>query len=548
MRKIIEEIDTILSKERGTIRKEHGGRIKICLIYPNVYKIGISNLGFQTVYRLFNEKKDVVCERSFLPPPEIINNYKTFPILSIESKTPLREFDILAFSLCFENDLPNVLEILNLAKIPSLTVERENEHPLVIAGGILCSSNPEPFADIFDLILIGEAEELIDNFLETYKAVLKGAELKDLKRALKREIMRVDGFYVPEAYGEIYDDSGNLVGRKSLWSNAPVKVKRVYCKDFPKKFSFSKIITEDSVFTQMFLVEAMRGCPFSCRFCLVGHVCKPARKASFEILKGKIEEIRACYDCSIGIIAPSPSAYPEIKDFLKLKDVEISSTSLRADKLTIEILQYLRNRKTLTLAPEAGSERLRKVLKKNISEEDLLFISEKLSEIGTENLKLYFMIGLPFEKDEDIDSIVELISKIRKKFHRKITASVSIFVPKPFTPFQWHKMEYQEIVKERLRKLKKDTVKVKGFKLLHEIPKYSYMQGFLSRADRRGIDVIRRVSLGENFNKIFDEVKDKVYSLRSFTDYLPWDFIEHEGLTKEYLWQEYKKAESEAKR
>lgn len=548
MRKIIEEIDLILNKERGSIRKEHGGRIRICLIYPNVYKIGIGNLGFQTVYRLFNERKDVVCERSFLPSFEILSHYKNFPLLSIESKTPLIEFDILAFSLCFENDLPNVLKILKLSKIPILAVDRESEHPLIIAGGILCYSNPEPFADIFDIILIGEAEELVNNFIDTYKKVIHGCESLDWKKVLKRELIGINGFYVPEAYEEIYDKMGNLVGRKSLWNEAPEKVRRVYCKDFSKKFSFSQILTEDSVFPQMFLVEAMRGCPFSCRFCLVGHVYNPPRKASFEILKDRIEHIRNCYNCNVGIIAPSPSAYTEIKDLLKIQNVEISSTSFRADSHTIEILQYLRNRKTLTLAPEAGSERLRNVLKKKISEEDLLLISEKVSEIGIENLKLYFMIGLPFEEDEDIDAIVNLLVKIRKKFQRKITASVSIFVPKPFTPFQWHGMEDEGIVKERLRKLKKDTTKIKGFRLLHEVPKYSYMQGFLAKANRRGIEVIKRISEGENFNRIFDEVRETVCSIRDFKDFLPWDFIEHEGLTREYLWQEYKRAESEAKK
>ncbi len=177
-------------------------------------------------------------------------------------------------------------------------------------------------------------------------------------------------------------------------------------------------------------------------------------------------------------------------------------------------------------------------------EEDLLLIAEKLGEKGLENLKLYFMIGLPFERDEDIEQIIRLINKIRTRFQRKITASISIFVPKPHTPFQWHRMDDYETVKDKLKKLKKDTIKIKGFNLLHEVPKYSYMQGFFARANRTALPIIKRVAEGENFNRILEEVRFQLYSIRDFNDVLPWDFIAHEGLTKEHLWEEYKKAES----
>lgn len=546
MRKIVEKINLLLNKEKGTIRKEHGGRIKICLLYPNLYKIGISNLGFQTVYRLFNDIKDVVCERCFLPSEEELTHYKEFSLISFESKTPLYEFDILAFSLCFENDYPNVLKILDLAKIPILSRERKSNHPLLIAGGVICFSNPEPISDIFDVIFIGEAEELIDNFLKVYREIKENSYEQDFKYNLKLKLIKLEGFYVPEAYEDIYETSSKINGRRKLLKEAPDKIKRVYCKDFGDNFSFSQLITKESIFPNMFLVETMRGCPFRCRFCLVGHVFNPVRKASIENLNIKLKAICNSDSYTIGLIAPSLSAYGEIKDLLKNENIELSFTSLRVDKPTLEIIKYISKRKTLTLAPEAGSEKLRRVIKKGISEEDLLLVSEKLSETGLENLKLYFMIGLPFERDEDIDQIVKLISKIRGKFHRKITVSISIFVPKSFTPFQWHRMEDYEIVKERLRKLKKDTFKIKGFKLLHEVPKYSYMQGFLSRADRKALSFIKRLSRGENFGRIFDEVKGQIYSIKNFSDYLPWDFIEHEGLTKQHLWHEYKKAQSEA--
>jgi len=545
MRKIVDKINSIINQERGIIKKEHGGKIKICLIYPDLYQIGISNLGFQTVYRLLNERKDVVCERAFLPSNEELRDYENYPLISYETKTYLYEFDILAFSLCFENDYPNIIKILELATIPFLSSEREIYHPLVIAGGVLCFSNPEPVAEIFDIIFVGEAEELIDNFIGIYKRVKEHSYEQDFKNNLKREIIKLKGFYVPEAYKEIYRN-GKTQGREILWKDAPDKINRVYCENFSEGFSYSQITTSESVFPEMFLLETMRGCPFSCRFCLVGHVYKPVRKASLNKIIEKIDKIKKEGHSSVGIIAPSLTAYTELTELFKIPDVELSFTSLRADKFTMEILDALATRKTLTLAPEAGSERLRRVIKKGICENDILNISKRLSETKLENLKLYFMIGLPFEKDEDIDEIVNLINKIRNIFPRKLTASISVFVPKPFTPFQWHKMEEYEKVTERLKKLKKDTAKIKGFKLVHEVPKYSYMQGYFARGNRKVLKNIERISKGSNFSKIFEEVKDFVYEIKSFDDYLPWDFIEHEGLSKENLWQEYEKAKNEA--
>ncbi len=543
MRKIVEKINALLKKEKGTIFKEHGGRIKICLVYPDLYHVGTANLGFQTVYRIFNLKKDVVCERAFFPYPDEIEEYeKGFPLISFESKKPLYEFDIIAFSLCFENDYPNILRILQLSGIPFYSYEREFYHPLVVAGGVLCFSNPEPVADIFDLFFIGEAEELIDNFIEVYKTVKTHSYEKDFKDNFKRKILKFEGFYVPEAYSELRDSTGKLAGRQIIWGNAREKIKRVYFRNFFERFSYSQILTSETVFSNMFLIETMRGCPFSCRFCLVGHVYQPVRKASLEILKKKISEAKGFESLLIGIIAPSLTAYSELKELIKIPNIELSFTSLRADKTTLEVLNYLAVRKSLTLAPEAGSERLRRVIKKKITEEDVLLICRKLSETELENLKLYFMIGLPFETDSDIDEIIKLIKKIRNVFHRRLTVSISVFVPKPFTPFQWHGMEDYLLVNERLKKLKRESLRIKGLKLVHEMPKYSYMQGYFARGDRKALKIIERIFKGENFAKIFDEVKSSLYEIRAYEDYLPWEFIEHEGLSKEALWKEYEKA------
>ncbi len=542
MRKIIEKVNSLLKKEKGTIRKDPGGKIKVCLLYPNIYRIGIGNLGFQTVYRLFNERKDVVCERSFLPSEEDLKEYENKELFSYESKIPLYEFDIIAFSLSFENDYPNIIKILQLSKIPTLRAERKSFHPLVIAGGVACFSNPEPFSEIFDVIFIGESEALIHVFLDKYVSIKNSSYEKDFKDNLKRELIKLEGFYIPEAYEELTDSTGKIYERKILWSNAPTKVKKVYCKDFHEKFSFSQIITDASIFSNMYLVETMRGCPFRCRFCLIGYVYNPVRKASIEKLKIKLKDFDDSQKKTIGLIAPSISVYEEIGDLIKKENIELSFTSLRADELTMRIIDNFPKRRTITLAPEAGSERLRRVLKKGISEEGFLRIVEKIEKKGIENLKLYFMIGLPLEREEDIDEIVKFIKKLRTIFSRKIIASISIFVPKPHTPFQWHRMDDFDVVREKLKKLKRDSLKIKGVNLLHEVPKYAYMEGYFSRGNRSAFSVIKRVSDGENFGKILEEVESQLYSQRNYQDILPWDFIEHEGITKELLWKEYKKA------
>lgn len=543
MKKIVERINELIKKERGTIRKDHGGKVRICLIYPNIYSVGIANLGFQSVYRLFNLRKDVVCERAFLPEQELLPEYeKGYPLISFESKLPLYQFDILAFSLCFENDLANVIKILRLSRLNPKVRDREPEDPLIVAGGILCFTNPEPFAEIFDCLFVGEAEELISPFIEKYKEVQKEVSPFEFKEVLKKELTKLRGFYIPEAYSEIYDQRGKLIGRTKEWKEAPDKVEKVSAQDLSNQFNYSQIVTSESAFPNMFLVETMRGCPFNCRFCLVGKVYRPLRKVPIESIRDAIKEAKKHEFSMAGLIAPSISANKELKELLQSPDIELSFTSLRADKFTIDMVDLLVKRRTLTLAPEAGTERLRRVIGKGVSEEDILKISKILSDKGLENLKLYFMIGLPFEHDDDIDGIIELLRKIRAQFARKLTASISIFVPKPFTPFQWHRMEDYETVKEKLKKLKKDTLKIKGFKLLHEVPKYSYLQGYLSRADRRGLSIIERISSGENVQNAIAEVIDEIYFVKDFNDYLPWDFIVHEGIDKESLWREYEKA------
>lgn len=545
MRKTLDLINQILKNERGTIRKEHGGKLRICLIYPNTYRVGIANLGFQSVYRLFNQRKDVVCERAFAPDEGLIPEFeKGHPLVSLESRLPINQFDVLAFSLAFENDLPNLIKILKLSRIRILAKERGFRDPFLIAGGALCFANPEPFAEIFDCIFVGEAEELIDPFVDCYLRTKRESQSSEFKEILKRELIKLPGLYIPDAYRQITDSEGRYIGKEPLWHEAPKVIKKVSSNNLKERFNFSQIVTPLSAFPEMFLIETMRGCPFNCRFCLVGKIYRPVRKVPLENLRHAIEEARKYEPKVVGLIAPSLSAHRELVELLESPEIELSFTSLRADRLTLSMIDHLSRRKTVTLAPEAGTERLRRIIGKEISEENILEVVRALNDRGVERVKLYFMIGLPFETEEDIEGIVKLLRLIREVFHRKLTVSVSIFVPKPFTPFQWHSMERLEIVKEKLKKLNKDTLKLKGINLVHEVPKYSYLQGYLSRADRRALNLLERLSSGVSVQNIIESQFEELYTPKSFEQNLPWDFIVHDGLSKEILWKDYENAKS----
>lgn len=532
--RIRERIDFLLSKERGTFYKEPGGRINICLIYPNTYHIGMSNLGFQGIYTLLNRRADVVCERAFLPDEEDMDEFirTGSEIVSMESKRPLNRFDILAFSVSFENDYPNIPLILRLAKIPVLALERRyGRHPLLIMGGICAFFNPEPIAEVFDICFIGEAEEMLEEFIDLYKR--SGSREEVLRGSLS-----IEGLYVPEFY-EVEYSNGFILKRRPL-KGAPEMIKKRFVKDLSRYPLGPSIITPETEFSLMYLIEVMRGCPWSCRFCVTGYVYKPVRKKDKDLI---IEEVRSVDADRFGLIGPSLSDYPYIKDVLSFENVEFSITSLRASKKSAEIVRLLRGSKSVSIAPEAGTERLRRVIDKRITEEDIIETSRLILSEGVENLRLYFMIGLPTETEEDIEGIVNLVRKIRGlSSGGNIVLTVSTFVPKPFTPFQWHPMERPETVKERLKVIKKGLMHLKGVKVFHDVPKYAYMQGLFARGDRRIIRVIEGVSNGKDWKKVCLEtgidIDYYIFRKRDLAETLPWDFIDC-GVRKERLWKEY---------
>jgi radical SAM superfamily enzyme YgiQ (UPF0313 family) len=537
--KLKEKTDRLLSKEKGTIYKDPGGRISIALVYPNTYHVGMSNLGFQGVYGLLNRMKDVVCERAFLPDHEDREEYARTQteLFSMESKKPLNRFDIIAFSVSFENDYPNIAEILKLSHVPLYSTDRNARHPLVVMGGVCAFLNPEPVAGFFDICFIGEADEMLPEFITAYTAS------SDKPDVLKKSLA-IEGLYMPAFYTVSYAADGGIAGRDAA-AGAPRVIKKRYLGDLSASGIISSIITPETEFSNMYLIEAMRGCPWNCRFCAAGRIYNPPRRKKLPAIEG---EIRAALKTTkkVGLIGPSLSDYAHIKDVLNIPGVDFSITSLRASSKSAEVIALMNGHKSVSIAPEAGTERLRRVINKQITEEDILSTAGALFAGGIEILRLYFMVGLPTESSEDIEGIIDLVKKIRGISKRgSITLSVSTFVPKPFTPFQWHPMESPAVVKDRFKLLKKSLISVNGVKVFHDVPKYAYMQGLFSMGDRR-VSKVLEVMLEESdwgksaaasgINKDF-----YLFRKKDVSEHLPWDFIDM-GISKQKLWEEYQEA------
>ncbi len=537
-RKLIEKADFLLTKERGTVFKDPGGKISVCLVYPNTYHVGMSNLGYQGIYGLLNRRDDVVCERAFLPDTTDIIEYRrtATPVFSLESKKPLNSFDMIAFSLSFENDYPNVLRILGLSKIPFRSTARGDYHPLVIAGGVCVSFNPEPIALAIDAIFIGEAEESLGEFIELYK-------LAAGRNDLMTKAAQISGIYIPSAYEISYREDGTIACRTAK-DGLPDVVRRRYVKDLSLAPLNTTVITNETEFSGMYLLEIMRGCPWSCRFCLVGNFFGPLREKKIGQVRQEIGEGKKVTG-KIGIIGPSLSDYPRIQEILCIEGVRFSITSLRASNRSAELVGFLKGHKSVSIAPEAGTERLRNVINKQVTEQDILSTAGLLFGSEIETLRLYFMIGLPTETDQDSDGIIELAKKVRAlSTQGGIVLSVSTFVPKPFTPFQWHPMMPLEPVKRKIRLIKK-SLETKGIKVFHDVPKFAHMQGLFSLGDRRVFPVIERMVETDDYRKACTderiELEYYVFRKKRFDEVLPWDFI-NIGVSKERLWAEYSKA------
>ncbi len=548
-----------LSKERGTIKKGWGGKLPVALIYPNYYTLGMSNLGFQAIYGILNDNNKIVAERVFLPEMEELSIYKATKtsLLSLESQMPLTKFHILAFSISFENDYLNMLSILDLSNIPLLSKDRQVGYPLIMAGGATTFMNPEPIADFIDCFLIGEGEVILEKFFDVYM----GLQLYELKKQDALEVLArdVSGVYCPSLFHVEYNSQGWISSFEPLLPSLPAKVEVVKNMPFKGPLLRSRIVTPLTEFSDTILVELNRGCGYSCRFCAAGYFYRPPRILEKETLIESLKDILT-ENIRLGLVSPSISDVPGIEDitsFIIENGGSFSASSMRADSLTEGLVENLKKsgQKTITIAPETGSERLRRVINKKITNEDVINAVILISKMGFFHIKLYIMIGLPTEKREDIKSIVNLVKLIRhnivkesrqRKRIGRIRLSVNCFIPKPFTPFQWLPMDTIESLKEKQRFLNKALLKEGGVSAGFDIPKWSYIQTLLSVGDRRvGRMLLTTYKNGGNWKQALrsSDVNPDffVYRDKDINERLPWDFIDNK-IKKSFLQEEYKLA------
>ncbi len=537
-----------LADEIGTIRKRWRDRVRVALVYPNHYKVGMANLGFQTVYRMLNEMEHVVCERAFLPDPEQDEG----PVVSLESGRTLVDFDCVAFSLSFENDYPHVLTLLEKAALPLRSAHRGASLPLIVAGGVAVFLNPEPLAPFIDCFLLGEAESLLTPFFEHFDPA------RDRREQLAQMVNQVPGLYVPDFYKARYNEEGQLMAFEPQ-AGIPAKVERVYAPTLEGLNSQSAVLTPHTSFENAYLIEVSRGCPHGCRFCAAGYLYRPPRTRPLPALLKAMTQ-GAALTSKIGLVGTAVSDLPDLRALCaegSRLDLQLSFSSLRADALDDRVISALKSGrlKTATIAPETGSERMRRVINKGLHENDILMAAERLVAGGIPNLKLYFMVGLPTETDDDIEAIIVLVKKIKHCFLRssrargrmgQISVSLNCFVPKPFTPFQWVPMDEVAVLKQKIKKVKAGLRKTPNVRVHADVPRWAHIQALMARGDRRVGQLLllahtHRGNWPQSFKASALNADFYVQRQRTQEELFPWDFIDH-GIDKKFLWNEYQRA------
>ena len=555
--------------------------VRFAMCFPDVYEIGMSHLGLQILYSMLNDRSDIWCERVFSPWSDLHNilKEKNIPLFALESQDDIKDFDFLGFTLQYEMSYTNVLQILDLSQIPFYSKDRDENYPLVIGGGP-CAYNPEPLADFFDLFYIGEGECVYYELLDVYKEFkYKGFNKQDFLRAAAK----VPGIYVPSLYEASYNEDGTIKSFNSLYDDVPSKIKKQVVSDLSNTFYPSKpIVPYVQATHDRAVLEVQRGCIRGCRFCQAGMVYRPLRTRSLEFLKNKaLELINNSGFEELSLSSLSTSDYPELEPLLDFllssfdnKKVNISLPSLRIDKFSLDIMSKVQDvrKSSLTFAPEAGTQRLRNVINKGICEDDIINGSTMAFKGAWNKVKLYFMLGLPTETNEDILGISDLAELIAKTYYDtvpkeerigkvQITISTSFFIPKPFTPFEWAPMYTPDTYLEKAHFLNdsiKEQLNKKSIRYNWHDAKTSVIEGLLARGDRKVSAIIKDAYMGgalfdswtDFFNfDIWKNAIDKaehgldfyVYRNRELDEIFPWDFIDI-GVTKDFLIREWNNA------
>lgn len=504
----------VLSLEKGTIIKKWHGRIPVCVVYPNTYYIGMSNLATHMLYKTLNSIPEVVCERCFIED--------SGECLSVESGRPLASFECIFFTVCYEMDYVNIVRILQLSGVTVSTRKRREDEPIVLAGGIAIMANPEPICSFIDIFLLGDIETTVQPLMKRYM------EVREKKRdQILDELSSFDWAYAPRDLNIAYREDGVPEGF------VPRDFRVTIDKYKGKHLGTSSIITAKTEFSDMYLIEGTRGCPSRCPFCLLGH--------AYGFLYDKMKDI-ATEATQIGLVGGGMSFHPrlvEVARELKEAGKGVHLPSLRMDEVPFSLIELIQDDvKTLTFGIEAGTERLRRFIGKPLTDEEVYEKTDAILGLKPFNLKLYFMIGLYGEQKDDIEAILSLVKHIKhimvKKGAKKgrvgtITVHASPFVPKPSTPFQWLPMEEMTILKDKISLLKKGFAKVDNTYFTHDSVKYSFIQGVFSRGDRKTKDTISRLASGDSFSRI---VKESPFNLNFYAlrqrpkdEIFPWDFI-----------------------
>lgn len=500
----------ILKREQGATLKDWGGRIPVALIYPNAYWVGMSSLALQTLYRLLNARPDIVCERVFCGyrRPQDAREFA-----SLETQRPLSDFAVLATSFSFELDYLQFVALLHRAGIPCLARERDADHPLLLAGGPAVSANPEPLADLCDAFFIGEVEERLPLLLDTLHDGLLGD-----RRDLLQELGRIPGVYVP-ALGE------NAAGQQ--------QIARQWVSELDAHPTHTAVYTKATEFGDMHLVEIARGCGHGCRFCLAGCLYRPPRERSPAAVL-QAARLGQPYRHKIGLVSSAVSDYrriEELLDGLQAMGMQVSVSSLRVDPLPAALLEALAasGTRTLTIAPEAGSERLRRHIHKNVSHEDIIHAAQQAARYRFADLKLYFMVGLPGEQEEDIDALLELVEAVTGAFGGRVLVSVAPFVPKAHTPFERAAMAPTPTLQARLRRLR-TALQAMDVRVAFDSLQWATVQAVLARGDRRlgpALAALRAPSLAR-WNRALrqQELQAADYTrARAADEPLPWEWL-----------------------